>query len=116
MPFSPSLRIDNLLFISGQIGVDPVTSKLSDTSFEAEVRQVMNNLLAQLQVHNATFEDLISTVIYLKDMKNYVVLNEVYASCFQDKFPTRTCIAVFDLPANASVEISGIANFSSREC
>lgn len=111
IPLSSSLRIDNLLFLSGQVGIDPSTSKLSDTSFEAEVRQVMSNLQTQLKENGLSFDDLASTVIYLKDMKNYAALNEVYGSYFKDKFPTRTCIAVLDLPANASVEISGIAHF-----
>ena len=109
-PFSPSLRIDNLLFISGQVGVDPATSKLSDASFAAEVSQVMSNLQTQLQAQGLTFENLVSTVIYLKDMNNYTVMNEIYGSCFKNRFPTRTCIAVSDLPGNASVEISGIAS------
>lgn len=108
-PFSPSLKINNLLFISGQVGIDPGTSMLSDAGFEAEVRQVMTNLLFQLQAHGGTFDNLVSTVIYLRDMKNYSVLNEVYGSYFKNKFPTRTCVTVLELPANASVEISGIA-------
>lgn len=110
-PLSPSLKVDNLLFISGQMGIDPATSKLSDAPFEAEVRQVMNNLQAQLKEHGLTLEHLASTVIYLKDMKNYSALNEVYGGYFKHKFQTRTCIAVLDLPVNASVEISGIAHF-----
>jgi 2-iminobutanoate/2-iminopropanoate deaminase len=110
-PLSPSLKVGDLLFISGQVGIDPINSKLSDANFEAEVRQVMNNLHSQLKEHGLSLEHLASTVIYLKDMKNYSVLNEVYASYFKDKFPTRTCIAVLDLPVNASVEISGIAHF-----
>ncbi|HMF72153.1 MAG TPA: RidA family protein [Flavitalea sp.] len=111
IPLSPSLKVGDLLFISGQVGIDPTTSKLSDANFEAEVRQVMNNLQSQLKEHGLTLEHLASAIIYLKDMKNYSVLNEVYGSYFKDKFPTRTCIAVLDLPVKASVEISGIAHF-----
>ena len=111
IPLSPSLKVGDLLFISGQVGIDPTTSKLSDANFEAEVRQVMNNLQSQLKEHGLTLEHLASAIIYLKDMKNYSVLNEVYGSYFRDKFPTRTCIAVLDLPVKASVEISGIAHF-----
>ena len=111
IPLSPSLKVGDLLFISGQVGIDPTTSKLSDANFETEVRQVMNNLQSQLKEHGLTLEHLASAIIYLKDMKNYSVLNEVYGSYFKDKFPTRTCIAVLDLPVKASVEISGIAHF-----
>lgn len=112
-PFSTSLKIDNFLFISGQVGIDPENAKLSNATFEAEIRQVMSNIQTQLTPYGLTFKDLVSTVVYLKDMKNYTVLNEIYSTYFNDKPPTRTCIAVLDLPANASVEISGIAHFSS---
>jgi 2-iminobutanoate/2-iminopropanoate deaminase len=58
---------------------------------------------------------MVSVIIYLKDMKQYDILNKVYGSYFKDRFPTRTCIAVSDLPAGASVEISGIAHFQSKQ-
>ncbi|MDR6466142.1 Rid family detoxifying hydrolase [Chryseobacterium sediminis] len=115
VPFTPSLKVDELVFISGQVGINPATSQLSDSTFEAEVKQVMENLKAQLDIYNLTFDDLISTIIYLKDMKNYNKLNEIYGSYFKNRFPTRTCIAVADLPANASVEISGIAQYKIKK-
>lgn len=115
LPFTPSLQVDNLLFISGQVGINPETSTLTNENFDAEVKQVMENLKTQLQAHGLTLEDLVSTTIYLKDMKNYAALNERYSSYFENKYPTRTCIAVLDLPANASVEISGIAHFKTKE-
>lgn len=115
LPFTPSLRVDNLLFISGQVGINPESSKLANENFDAEVKQVMENLQAQLHGHGLALEDLVSTTIYLKDMKNYAALNERYSSYFENKYPTRTCIAVLDLPANASVEISGIAHFKTKE-
>jgi len=111
VPYSASLRVKDQLFISGQIGRIPEKGLLANESFEAEVKQVMENLHTQLKAHQLTFDNLVSTVIYLKDMKNYDLLNKVYGSFFNDKFPTRTCIAVADLPAGASVEISGIATF-----
>lgn len=112
LPFSSSLVAGELVFLSGQIGIDPNTSKLSDSSFEAEVRQVMENIKKELLIHHLTLDDLVSATIYLKDMKQYEKLNSVYGSYFKDKFPTRTCIAVADLPANASVEITVIAKDS----
>jgi len=111
VPYTPSLKVGEMVFISGQVGINPVTSQLSDSTFEAEIKQVMKNLKGQLDIYNLTFDDLISTIIYLKDMKNYAILNEIYGSYFKHRYPTRTCIAVSDLPANASVEISGIAHF-----
>lgn len=115
LPFTPSLRVDNLLFISGQVGINPETSTLANENFDAEVKQVMENLQTQLHGNGLTLKDLVSVTIYLKDMKNYAALNERYSSYFEHTFPTRTCIAVLDLPANASVEISGIAHFKIKE-
>ncbi|MVT08767.1 RidA family protein [Chitinophaga tropicalis] len=109
IPYSPSLKTNDLLFISGQVGIDPAISKLKNESFESELRQVMDNLLTELKAHGLSFQDLVSTVIYLKDMKQYTELNNVYGSYFNGTYPTRTCIAVTDLPVGASVEISGIA-------
>lgn len=111
LPFSSVKIVDNLLFISGQVGIDPKTSKLKDDNFEAEVKQVMLNLERHLKSQGLELDNLVSTTIYLKDIKKYTHLNEIYGSFFTDKFPTRTCIAVADLPADASVEISGIASF-----
>lgn len=115
VPYTPSLKVGEMVFISGQVGINPATSQLSDSTFESEVKQVMENLKIQLEIYNLTFDDLISTIIYLKDMKNYSRLNEVYGSYFKTRFPTRTCIAVADLPANASIEISGIAHFKEKK-
>lgn len=108
-PYSPSIKAGNWVFISGQVALNPETSKLVNTSFEDEVNQVMENLKTQLKVHSLSLEDLVSTVIYIKDMDKYDLVNKVYAKFFNDKYPTRTCVAVKDLPLNASIEISGIA-------
>jgi len=108
-PIANTRTAGNLVFVSGQVGIDPETAKLVDTSFEDEAKQVMKNLENHLKEHDLSFDDLVSTIVYLKDMKQYEALNKVYGSFFKERFPTRTCIAVADLPANASVEISGIA-------
>lgn len=112
IPFSPSIKTGNLLFISGQVGIEPKTAKLVDASFEAELRQVMENLKKQLDEHDLQFDDLVSTIIYLKDMDNYDMVNKIYGTYFKERYPSRTCIAVKDLPAKASVEISGIAEIT----
>jgi len=108
-PLSSSLSSGNLVFISGQVGINSETSALINSSFEEEAHQVMKNLEHQLKINHLTMDDLVSTIVYLKDMKHYDALNKVYGSYFKKRFPTRTCIAVADLPAGASVEISGIA-------
>ncbi len=108
-PLSASLKAGNWVFISGQVGINPKTTQLVTTSFEAELRQVMENLKTQLASHQLNFDDLVSTVIYLTDMNKYDLVNKIYGEYFNQKFPTRTCVAVKELPVKASVEISGIA-------
>lgn len=113
-PISPFIKVENTLYISGQVGIDRSTSKLVDSSFEAEVKQVMFNIDTQLKANKLQMDDLVSTIVYVKDMKNYNTVNEIYRTYFKDRFPTRTFIAVADLPVNANIEISAIASFGKK--
>lgn len=113
-PISPFIKVDNILYISGQVGIDRSTSKLVDASFEAEVKQVMYNIDTQLKANKLGMDDLVSTIVYVKDMKKYNIVNEIYRTYFKDRFPTRTFIAVADLPVNANIEISAIASFGKK--
>jgi 2-iminobutanoate/2-iminopropanoate deaminase len=113
-PISPFIKVENTLYISGQVGIDRSTSKLVDSSFEAEVKQVMYNIDTQLKANKLGMDDLVSTIVYVKDMKNYNTVNEIYRTYFKDRFPTRTFIAVADLPVNANIEISAIASFVNK--
>ena len=113
-PISPFIKVENTLYISGQVGIDRTTSKLVDSSFEAEVKQVMFNIDTQLKANKLQMDDLVSTIVYVKDMKNYNTVNEIYRTYFKDRFPTRTFIAVADLPVNANIEISAIASFGKK--
>ena len=110
-PIRPFIRVENTLYISGQVGIDRSTGKLVDSSFEAEVKQVMFNIDMQLKTNKLQMDDLVSVIIYVKDMKKYNTVNEIYRTYFKDRFPTRTFIAVADLPVNANIEISAIASF-----
>jgi reactive intermediate/imine deaminase len=110
LPFSKSSTASELVFISGQVGIDPTTGKLVSGSFEAEVHQVMKNIGSILKQHELTYNDLKFVTIYLKDMKHYDLVNKVYQTYFNGTFPARVCIAVSDLPAKARIEITGVAN------
>lgn len=112
IPYSPTLKVGELLFISGQVALDPHTSTMVRSGFEDELIQVMRNLCTHLEQNGLTISHLISTTIYLKDINNFALVNGIYGSFFEEKFPTRTCIAVADLPLEANVEISAIASFT----
>lgn len=106
-PISDYVVAGDLLFISGTISP-------GDHSFEEEVTQVMKKLEAHLKANDLSFNDLVSVIIYLETMDNYTKLNDVYRTFFEKKFPSRTCVAVLDLPLNARVEMSAVAKLKSK--
>lgn len=108
-PFSTAVTANGFLFISGQVGIDPVTHELVQGGFEAEAHQVMKNLGLILEETGLSYSDLVAVTVYLKDMRNFPRINEVYKMYFNNDYPTRTCIAVADLPVGASVELTAQA-------
>jgi reactive intermediate/imine deaminase len=109
LPFSKTYSVGDYTFISGQVGIDESTGKLVSDSFEAEANQVMKNIGALLRKEGLDFSDLANVTIYLKNMDNYQLTNQVYSAYFNGKFPARVCIAVADLPAKANIEIAASA-------
>lgn len=109
-PFSPSFESGGMIYISGQIGLDPLTGKLVNNSFEAEADQVMKNLGLILSGHQLTYHHLVNVTIYLTTMEHYEATNKIYRKYFNKIFPARVCIAVNDLPMRANIEIAAIAN------
>lgn len=109
-PYSQAVQTGNLLFISGQIPVDPETSQLTQGTIADEARQVMKNLEALLLKAGFSFKDVVKTTIYLRDMNSFADVNKVYGSYFHAEFPARETVAVLGLPKNVNVEISLIAS------
>ena len=109
LPFSKAVVSRGMLYLSGQIGIDPATNSLPSTGIEAETDQVMKNLGEVLHEFGLTHDDLVNVTIYLKSMGDYSSMNTVYSRYFTGDFPTRVCIAVHDLALNASIEIAAIA-------
>tara|TARA_X000000368_G_C22961292_1_gene681114 strand:+ start:56 stop:454 length:399 start_codon:yes stop_codon:yes gene_type:complete len=109
-PYNQAVMSNNLLFISGQVAFDPKTDMLILDNVENETKQVMENLKAILESVNATFENVIKTSIFLSDMDNFVKVNGVYGSYFnEDTAPARETVEVARLPKDVNVEISMIA-------
>ncbi len=108
-PYSQAIQVGELLFISGQIGIDPQTDQLIQGSLEAETHQVMKNISALLEAANTDFPHVLKATIFLKDMNDYQQVNEVYGSYFTDDFPAREAIEVVRLPKDVNVEISVVA-------
>ena len=108
-PYSQAVLVDNTLFVSGQIAIDPATGNLVTINIIQETSQVMNNLLNILTAAGMQFSDVVKTTIFLKDMNDFPHMNEVYEHFFEKDFPARETVQVSGLPKGVNVEISVIA-------
>ena len=108
-PYSQAIMVGNLLFISGQVGINPATGNVEAKDVIEETHQVMHNLKAILAEAAIDFHRVVKTTIFLSDMSLFSTVNEVYGKYFQGDFPARETIAVKGLPKNVNVEISMIA-------
>lgn len=108
-PYSQAVQAGGFLFCSGQIPLDPVTGDLVQGDIRLETRRVMENLRGVLQAAGSDFGCVVRTTIYLTDMADFPVVNEVYGSYFPDHKPARATVAVAALPKGARVEIDAVA-------
>jgi 2-iminobutanoate/2-iminopropanoate deaminase len=108
-PYSQAVQTGNMLFISGQIPIDPETNQLISGTIKDEAEQVMQNLGALLLKAGFSFENVVKTTIFLSEMNHFGDVNEVYGSYFKSDYPARETVAVLGLPKNVNIEISLIA-------
>lgn len=108
-PYSQAVLVDNTLYVSGQIAIDPKTGELNISDLETETKQVLENLNAVLTAADMNFSHIVKTSIFLSDMSLFTKVNELYGACFEKDFPARETVAVKTLPKNVNVEISAIA-------
>jgi len=104
-PFSPAVRVGELLLLSGQVALDPKTGKLIDGDVAAQTAQVLENLRTLLGAAGKSLADVARTNVYLTDMKDFARMNASYARYFEPPYPARTTVAVAALPLGAAVEI-----------
>ncbi len=110
-PYSQAVGFANLLFLSGQIPLDPHTGTIVHGSVSDQTERVMKNLKAVLEASNLGFDNVVKSTIYLSNMNDFSLVNEVYGKYFPDNPPARATIEVSRLPKNAMVEIDMIAAF-----
>ena len=109
-PYNQAVLVDNTLYTSGQIALNPVTMELVLDTIEIETTKVMENMKAVLEAANMTFADVVKASIFISDMNNFAKINTVYGSYFDEKTaPARETVQVAKLPRNVNVEISMIA-------
>ncbi|CUH92771.1 RidA family protein [Herbinix luporum] len=107
-PYSQAIIYDNILFTSGQIPINPKTGEINGDDIETQAQQVMENISAVLEEAGSSFEKVIKTTCFLKDMDDFAKFNEVYAKYFTGK-PARSCVAVQRLPKDVLCEVEVIA-------
>lgn len=108
-PYSQAVSVGNMLFISGQVAINPATGNVDAQDVIAETHQVMHNIKAILSEAGIDFDRVVKTTIFLSDMSLFSTVNEVYGKYFHGDFPARETVAVKGLPKNVNVEISMIA-------
>ncbi|MDF2432426.1 MAG: 2-iminobutanoate/2-iminopropanoate deaminase [Mucilaginibacter sp.] len=105
-PYSQAVIAGNLVFVSGQVAINPLNGELVLGDIKTETTQVLENIKAILTAAGINFDNIVKTSIFLTDMQNFAQVNEVYGTYFTNDFPARETIEVAGLPKNVNVEIS----------
>ena len=111
-PYSPAIRAGQLLFVSGQVPIDPATGQMIDGDIAAQTRRVFENIGALLTAGGRSFADVARTTVFLADMNDFAAMNEVYGQYFSEPYPARATVQVARLPKDARVEIDAIATYT----
>ena len=108
-PYSQAVKVDNILYTSGQIAINPENGLLVLSDIKSETKQVMENIKAILDASEMSFNHIVKATIFISDMNNFAAINEIYGSYFHSDFPARETVQVSRLPKDVNVEISVIA-------
>ena len=114
-PYSQAIRFGNLIFVSGQIPIEPETGKILKGDIKEQTKLILENLNNVLAAGGTSLNDVLRTTIYLTDLENYPVVNETYTQYFNDMPPTRSTVQVAKLPMDAQIEIDAIACINAEE-
>ncbi len=114
-PYSQAVRSGSFLFCSGQIPLDPKSGQIVSGDIAAQTRRVLNNIAAVLRAEGLTFDSVVKTTIFLTDLNDFQLVNEVYGSYFKQDPPARSTVQVSALPKGANVEIDVIAASEETE-
>jgi len=109
LPFSNAVRVGNIIYTAGMLGVDPSTGKLAGEDIRGQTRQTLDNLKAALGSAGGSLSDVVKTTVYLTDWADYVEFNKIYQGYFSQRPPARATVAVRSLALNARIEIEAIA-------
>lgn len=107
-PYSQAVEVNNMVFTSGVIPINPATGELVTGSIEEQAEQAIGNLAALLKESGVAMENVVKTTVFIKDMNDFAKVNEVYAKYFTSEFPARSCVEVARLPKDVKIEIEAI--------
>jgi 2-iminobutanoate/2-iminopropanoate deaminase len=110
-PYSPAVRAGQLLFVSGQVPLNPATGNMVEGGIAEQTRRVLDNVGALLTAGGRSFADVVRTTIFLADMNDFAAVNEIYGQYFTQPYPARATVQVARLPKDARVEIDVIASY-----
>jgi len=110
-PYSQAVRAGQLLFVSGQVPLDPATGEMVAGDIAAQTQRVFENLGAVLKAGGRSFNDVVRTTVFLADMNDFAEVNKIYGTYFSEPYPARATVQVARLPKDARVEIDVIASF-----
>ena len=108
-PYSQAVKAGTLVFVSGQIALDPATGTLLDADIRTETRQAMNNLKSILVAAGSSLENVVKATLFIRNMDQFAMINEVYGEFFPADPPARACVEVSRLPKDAHVEVEAVA-------
>lgn len=108
-PYSQAVKTDTLVFVSGQLALDPATGMLVDSDIRSETRQAMNNLRNILIAAGSSLENVVKVTLFIKNMDDFAMINEVYGEFFPADPPARACVEVARLPKDAHFEVEAVA-------
>lgn len=108
-PYSQAIRTGNLIFVSGQLPIDPATGNFPEGGIKELTRQSLTNLKSILEAEGTDMAHVVKTTVFLADMGDFADMNEVYAQFFQTPYPARSAVAIKTLPKNARVEVEAVA-------
>lgn len=108
-PYNQAIQVGNMLFASGQLGLDPAIGNFPEGGVKEQTIQSFQNVKAILEEAGFSINDVVKTTVFLADMADFAAMNEIYASQFEGDFPARSAVAVKTLPKNALVEVEVIA-------
>jgi reactive intermediate/imine deaminase len=109
LPFSEAVRVGHMLYLSGQIGIDPATSKLAEGGIAGETRQVMENIKASLEKYGSSMAEVVKCTVYLADINEWAAMNKVYVTYFPTNLPARSALGTSGLGLGARTEIECMA-------